>query len=516
MPSFDMLRGNASFSTSGSGGQWLPPRFRKTSGPGLIVGMLGAGLVIGLLAGLVIGWGVWPVQWSDAWPADLAPEAKAQYLAAVSEAYVYYGDDAAAEVAYNRLFNLNEDLPAEIAAAQAYFVENPQRNSRIYITNLGLLAQRLGVNSPDIISEAPAEIAPASPATAALPEGGGSWVNWLLAVLAAIVLVGGGVYVVGRQASRRQATEAELVEEDDGFEDDDYPNQRYSSAQGRSPFMRPAPHSASTDPDFDDEPYDTPPNFDTQLTDDYDFVDESEQATTPFTGGPVASALDYPDEEDDFDELPEDPPGRMSYRPPESPGGSSRYAPAGYYDDVAEELDPTDAVEEEEPPYAMAAPPVTARRSSPGRVLGNFVAHYQAGIVEYDQTFNIVEPETNRYIGECGMGVNVRNGVLPSDPDHVIALELWLLDKKSDKNLTTQRRVLLAEYAVGTEIEQAIAREMGDGPGPIVAQRGVNFQLKGQGLILDCRVVDVQYSKKEPIPGLFQSLKVEMTVLSKT
>jgi hypothetical protein len=109
----------------------------------------GLGALLGLLLGLLIAWVIWPVQWTDAWPADLSQEARAQYLAAVAEAYVFYGDDQAAEVARNRLFNLNDDLADYIVEAQRFFVDNPQANSRIYISNLGQLAQALNVQSPD-------------------------------------------------------------------------------------------------------------------------------------------------------------------------------------------------------------------------------------------------------------------------------------------------------------------------------------------------------------------------------
>ena len=109
--------------------------------------------------GLIFAWVIWPVQWTDAWPADLSQEARAQYLAAVAEAYVYYGDAQAAEVARNRLFNLNEDLPAAIADAQPFFIDNPQANSRVYISNLGQLAQALNIQSPDIIIDTPSDAA---------------------------------------------------------------------------------------------------------------------------------------------------------------------------------------------------------------------------------------------------------------------------------------------------------------------------------------------------------------------
>ena len=40
-----------------------------------------AGLVIGLILGwFVIGWGLWPVQWTDAAPQDLRQDVKEDYL----------------------------------------------------------------------------------------------------------------------------------------------------------------------------------------------------------------------------------------------------------------------------------------------------------------------------------------------------------------------------------------------------------------------------------------------------
>ena len=52
---------------------WVP------TGP-LLVGVLlvgdetPIGIVAGLILGLIVGWGLWPVEWQNAWPADLADE----------------------------------------------------------------------------------------------------------------------------------------------------------------------------------------------------------------------------------------------------------------------------------------------------------------------------------------------------------------------------------------------------------------------------------------------------------
>ena len=173
---------------------------RQLSGTSLAIGA-----VVGLIAGLLIGWVFWPVEWKNAWPADLSPEARAQYLASVAQVYTYYNDEQAAEIARGRLLNLNDDLAGEIAAAQAYFDENPQRDSRIYITMLGQLAAGLGVSSPDIIMPSAAG-APAEAAEEAATQESPSWLTWTLSFLGILILVGGGVYLISKLAQSRGAS----------------------------------------------------------------------------------------------------------------------------------------------------------------------------------------------------------------------------------------------------------------------------------------------------------------------
>ena len=53
-----------------------------------------AGIAVGLL---VIGWWLWPVQWTGALAADLAPTDKEKYLDVVAESYTIKQDLAAAQ-----------------------------------------------------------------------------------------------------------------------------------------------------------------------------------------------------------------------------------------------------------------------------------------------------------------------------------------------------------------------------------------------------------------------------------
>ena len=270
--------------------------------------VLAIGVVLGLVIGLIIGWGIFPVQWSNAWPGDLSPEARAQYLAAVADDYVYYGDEQAAEIARNRLFDLNDNLAEEIAAAQRFFAEHHQQNANVYISNLGQLAQALGVDSPDILAEAPADL-PAAPedTTATSPTAVGdsvrTWVNWLLTLLAAVILVGGGIYIVGLLNRRRLAAVGmdSLEDEPGGFDDEDDGSFRFRRPASSAPATRANPLvRAARSPQAGREGG----GFDRAPLDDYGFDDEPEDDDL-FQGGAALDALDAPPVEDLDDELDE-------------------------------------------------------------------------------------------------------------------------------------------------------------------------------------------------------------------
>jgi hypothetical protein len=52
----------------------------------LIIGIV-VGLILGLLLGMALFWGLFPVNWTDAHSYDLAPEAKAEYMALVADSF---------------------------------------------------------------------------------------------------------------------------------------------------------------------------------------------------------------------------------------------------------------------------------------------------------------------------------------------------------------------------------------------------------------------------------------------
>jgi hypothetical protein len=89
---------------------------------------------------------------------------------------------------------------------------------------------------------------------------------------------------------------------------------------------------------------------------------------------------------------------------------------------------------------------------------------------------------------------------------------VWLFDKKTDKSLTNQTRVLLSEYVIDNKLDQAFTRERPNDPTPLVAQPGLNFQLRGQHLVLDCHIVEASYMRNGQASGIFESIRIDMTV----
>jgi hypothetical protein len=154
-------------------------------------------------------------------------------------------------------------------------------------------------------------------------------------------------------------------------------------------------------------------------------------------------------------------------------------------------------------------------RNARYKLLEVYTAEYQMGMRDYDEAHGITDTQTSKYIGECGMGTSAKNGLLQNNPDHVVALEVWLFDKTDEKNMGSQTRVLLSEYAVDHNLEQAFVKERQDDPRPFTAQPGVQFDLESQNLLLKCVIVEAVYAASGPTKGIFQSVKVEMHVHKK-
>ncbi|MEZ4613900.1 MAG: hypothetical protein R2867_00095 [Caldilineaceae bacterium] len=612
----------------------------------------GIGAIFGLLLGLFIGWVLWPVEWQGATLRDLDTAGKAEYMAAVADAYVIYDNPEALTIAQQRLAPLQENLGQEFVSAIRYFQSSSQPERAIRVSNLGRLASSLGMVPPDLQAPIAANPAVLNTDTAAtdnvtMPqtEAGGStadgsisWFRWLLWLIAACLLLGGGLYLLGaagifdwqRWLADRFAKTEEQQTDIDEFDE----NELRSNAGGRR--RRPGQNDANThtvddlafeseeeeigrwhydrletDIDEDDDegedeaerfqyrPYTRPDagtvamdsaDDDGDSTADWRVSDQNNSARfTIDQFGPAVTPTNRRREaeytgqfEDDteedgtsadrmhttysVDELADEWPivptvdsviaaANRTPNSGQSPNTAINRSAEFDDDDFTDELDEQDFeddyedadfaeedLEEEDAdgpkvadrngtpasvisPVARATsssstsqPPASARTPtarSRYKVIDQHILQYQLGMVEYDESKPIVDPASGKYIGEFGMGTSIKNGLVQPNSDQVAALEVWLFDKSDEKNMGNQTRILLSEYAIDHNLEQAFVKERQDNPRPFTAQPGVHFQLESQNLLLDCTIVDVQYTNNGNTKGMFQHVKVDMSVHQK-
>lgn len=512
-------------------------------------------LIAGLVLGLLIGWVWWPVQWTNAWVTDLAPAQRAAFVSAVADAYVTDGTQLAVTRMQERLAPFGAALPEEIIAAMKYYQADPAADS-VVLANIGRLATDLGVPvdaslmaavaGEGLAEGAPAggEAAPAGsdalpaqdvvPAQDAVPaesagaasETGGRGagiVTWLLAVLASVALIGGGIYLLLRLRNR------ELPESLIGPS----PVPGASPAGGRStdksaqssPSSRTSAWSSgggtsapANELSFDEEEDEEPAvRFGSLPGDDLD-------------GDATAAGTDegMDEESDDEGYDPAAPPRYSSARGTADTSGT---------DSVARHTASFDLTSRETPPADLdsfaarsyGAPVLEATRKAPQRLsadataparaptaprgapIASYTLQFLAGMPDYIEAKNIDDPATGRYIGECGMGVSSKNRVLHNNPDQVIALEVWMYDKYDAKDNVNTTRVLLSEYAADRDYGQAFTKERDGNIRTFVAQPGTQFELDGRNLMLEGEITEVAYDRD----GIFRSVTVEMSVLAK-
>jgi hypothetical protein len=487
----------------------------RTLNPGAA---LVAGGVLGLLVGLLIGWVFWPVEWQGASLNELLPEARAEYLAAVAESYTMYGSPEAAATARRRLAPLDSDLPGEFEAAIAHFSASNDPDKAVRISNLSSLAAALGVNLPNLVGvtqpaiEGEQGAAPANPEpTPAAGEatGGIGWFRWLFGALVAIVLVLGGAYLLLFLARRQpelldETQEGKRIDTQIGSLRDEFDGTgpRYVAGDQGARYdhedLATVHRAIAATQAVADEP------------EDYRFDDDPEDYTTMPTlpqGDATGRGRHYTqftlaqpaDEDEEAGETADEDWERALHASGSSP--------------ALREPPPVRLTEAQQ--ASTNRPTAVTRGASRFKLLEVYTAHYQSGSHDYDESHPITDPHSVRYIGECGMGISTKNGLLQNNPDQVVALEVWLFDKTDEKNMGSQTRVLLSEYAIDHKLDQAFLREREDDPRPFTAQPNVRFQLESQNLMLDCTIVEALYKPSGPGKGTFQSVKVEMAVHKK-
>ena len=156
----------------------------------LVIGILCA--IAGLLLGLLIGWGIWPVQWYDASPQQLHPGYQDMWMQMAIISYGATGDAATAKVEYDALGDAAADTLARVKA-------NPQG------INPNTILQFEAVVSTTTPVQ-PATAAPGVTPTTTPAKTGKSNLTTLLIVMCVVtLLVGAGLVIFFVLQSRKKA-----------------------------------------------------------------------------------------------------------------------------------------------------------------------------------------------------------------------------------------------------------------------------------------------------------------------
>jgi len=508
------------------------------------------GGIVGLALGLIIGWVIWPVEWTNARLGDLSQREKAAYISSVADAFVLDGSGYQEVNMYARLDGFGDMLPDEVLSAIEYLRADPATD-QVQLGNLALLATHLGVpvDATALQSAAPPatgvgeaaqsgalETAPvtteqlSSPSAttdSASTESGGSGIwAWLLAILVAGGLIGGGLYLL-RYLNKRTLPSDELVAPPPASMPGEIrAPQEMESTNGpkRASLWREsskAPSNKSPDDlSFEEEEEDEEPavRFGSgELYDDAydDDEDDDDPVNDQRYGTPVR--------ETDRSPAPAFPGAAVSapYSGPSFGGssysGSSYSAPSAGASPTLQATATAEAVRTAPVPVPVRtapqrrAEPATAAPAPARKVIASYTCEYHSGIQDYIEAHNISDPLTGRYVGECGLGVSSKNRALHNNPDQVIALEVWMYDKLDPRDNVNNTRVLLSEYAADRDFAQAFARERDGSVKTLLATPGTKFQLEGRNLILEGEIVNADFDRE----GIFAGAKVVLNVLSK-
>jgi hypothetical protein len=401
------------------------------------------GLVAGLIIGLIIAWGLWPVSYKNALPQDLRSAERDQYLALVATSLVATGD---AQAAYERLQTWPSD---DLATTLTNLQERLATTDPATAAAVEQLASTLNLSAA-IPSARPGASSGARPAGSAP-----AWQTLCMSALwIALILIGLAALVfLFRQW-------------------------RAARARRTTPAITGVPQAAPRTPDeiaerekeeWTVEPADQPAVSRSPIT------DESE------------SYFYEEDEADDFNAAPAAVVATQVARPPAQPAAPS--------------VAPTPEASHRAPAAAAAA--VVAAGAKPsGAPVGDFMAVYQMGEADYDEAFDINDPNDG-YMGQCGLQLNEPVG---RNHDQAVALQAWLWDS-SDPD--TRTKVLMSEAAYR---DTALRSQLAGQHEAVQVKAGTEFELESHDLLLRGRVEKADFIDQESNRGIFAELQVRMVI----
>jgi hypothetical protein len=157
-----------------------------------------------------------------------------------------------------------------------------------------------------------------------------------------------------------------------------------------------------------------------------------------------------------------------------------------------------DSYEGEEPEYSSPDQDVP---------ITQFMSTYVTGDDLFDDSFSIDSP-SGEFLGECGVGFSESIGV--GEPKKITAFEVWLFDKNDIQTIT---KVLMSQHAYD---DGAIASRLASKGEPVLLEPGGRVYLETATLVLEARVVDMNYGQGAlPENSFFDRLTLELAIWPK-
>jgi hypothetical protein len=194
-----------------------------------------AGFLAGLIVGLpILGWFIWPVQWTDATPQHLRSDLQVDYLRMMIDSFKRTEDEGMAVTRWQALGSAGQNALKELAADPGYSDPNDIEQMALLVQapvpaikeSAKPTAVKKGepdqakpqkAGSPTAAAEEPL-LPGGTEATTTKPAGSKTNLTLLLGVMCALTLVVGGVLVfLLLRRKKSEVTEDEGVEESEGY-----------------------------------------------------------------------------------------------------------------------------------------------------------------------------------------------------------------------------------------------------------------------------------------------------------
>jgi hypothetical protein len=418
-------------------------------------------LAVGIVVGLVIGWGIWPVSYKNTLPQDLRPAERNVYLVLVAESYAATGDlqtaqDRLASWPRTELAKNLADLQESLVATNAKLAGDVQALGSAL--NLGVAAPRPAT--------APAASTARSTSTESLFKSILTVVLWVVLILVGLAAL---IYLFNRWRGARSRPAGPAV----------------SGTQSVSTTGRAVYPAGSLPEDAGGQGKPQPASGDRDMWADLGLPPVDDRSLA----GEGAA---------EFEEVM---PARSQPQPPVSASRGEPPAPA------PSSAQPTRATAQSTPPPSVGrVVPVAAVGQTPSlSKLSDDLAIYQMGESDYDEAFDINDP-VDGYMGQCGLQLNEPVG---RNRDQAVALQAWLWDS-SDPD--TRTKVLMSE---GAYRDTALRSQQAGGNEALQIKSGTEFEMESHDLLLHGRVEKVEYAEQEPYRGVFAELQVRLQVYRK-